>query len=278
MDHEMSIELAYDELKATFASFGLKLVKEEVKRPATYTAATDSMLQQQYYCVFFVCVKERSVDVKAEFEQQQQRSKGKTAGSGSSSSSSSNSSNSGASNGMVDTEMKEAKAHSAPSSGSRYVCDCIASHVVVCVHSRFAVVWKRCFASGFRFKFERVNRCCRFISGCNCGDSADRGQRRIERDCWQCDFIRCSWRDTSSGRQRYSAAASREEASASQVIARVCVRVCVTVTCARRDFAPRDFVNVRRRVVVFHSTLASIAFSTMCSACHTASTMGREND
>ncbi len=29
MEHEMSIELAYDELKATFPLFGLKLVKEE---------------------------------------------------------------------------------------------------------------------------------------------------------------------------------------------------------------------------------------------------------
>lgn len=55
---EISVELAYDELRPTFAAFGLKLLKEHFNLPCTYTAQRQAMLTPEYHCVFFVCVKE----------------------------------------------------------------------------------------------------------------------------------------------------------------------------------------------------------------------------
>ena len=57
MDTDLSIELSYEELKASFATFGLEMVREETDLPSVYTAHPTSMLKQEYRCVSFTCVK-----------------------------------------------------------------------------------------------------------------------------------------------------------------------------------------------------------------------------
>lgn len=57
MDRELSIDLTFEEIKASLLPMGFKLLKEQHSLPCTYTAHKGTMLNQQYYCVFFVCVK-----------------------------------------------------------------------------------------------------------------------------------------------------------------------------------------------------------------------------
>ena len=54
---ELSVELSYEELKATFGTFGLELVQERLGMPSNYTGHPTSMLRQEYQCAFFTCVK-----------------------------------------------------------------------------------------------------------------------------------------------------------------------------------------------------------------------------
>lgn len=61
---ERSVELTYEELKATFPSFGLKLLQEQTDLPSGYTGKPAGMLQQEYRCVFFTVVKvDNSVEI-----------------------------------------------------------------------------------------------------------------------------------------------------------------------------------------------------------------------
>ena len=55
--HEL-VHLAYDELKASFATFGLRLVSEKLDVPCFYAQDQRSLKVRAYRCVFFKCVKE----------------------------------------------------------------------------------------------------------------------------------------------------------------------------------------------------------------------------
>lgn len=54
---ELSIELAWDELKPLLPTFGLKLLKEESGQPSIYTGNKSSMMTRMYHCLSFTVVK-----------------------------------------------------------------------------------------------------------------------------------------------------------------------------------------------------------------------------
>ena len=65
MNGEISVELTWDEVKACFAHYGLRLVQEEHRRPATYCQNTRGMMKTEYSCVFSTCVKESKTPVES---------------------------------------------------------------------------------------------------------------------------------------------------------------------------------------------------------------------
>jgi carnosine N-methyltransferase len=57
MENELSIELAYDEIKRLFPHFGFDILEEKSALECNYTWNKESMLKMAYKCVFSVCRK-----------------------------------------------------------------------------------------------------------------------------------------------------------------------------------------------------------------------------
>jgi len=57
MKGEISVELSWEEIKSCFKHYGLKLIREEKRQPATYCFNIRGMMQTRYFCVSSTCVK-----------------------------------------------------------------------------------------------------------------------------------------------------------------------------------------------------------------------------